>query len=97
MPTRVRFAKRQSGGNALIFTLAMTGFIGAAIFYFGLSYLRTMGQFNQQTTAIEAAALAASNAISKIVIQDPYWGAISMSDYPPTHKGVIAGDNYFCL
>ena len=90
------YAKRRSQtGSVLFLAIAVTVLVGGVLTLFGLGYLRTLGQYHQQVTAMEAASLAAANAVSRIVVDDPYFGYISLSDYPPNHKGTKAGDNFF--
>lgn len=86
---------RPSKANVLIFTIAVTAFLAGAIAYFALGYVRQLGQYNQQVNAIDAAALAAASDVGRIVVTDPNWGYVSLSDYPPVHRGTVAGDNWF--
>jgi hypothetical protein len=46
----------------------------------------------KQQIALEAASLAAARDLGKIVVDDPYFGYISLSDYPPCGKATLAGD-----
>jgi hypothetical protein len=46
----------------------------------------------KQVDAVDASALAAATELSRIVINDPYFGFISLSDYPPIGKATLAGD-----
>jgi hypothetical protein len=41
---------------------------------------------------VDALALIAANDLSKIVVEDPYFGFISLSNYPPTGKNTLAAD-----
>jgi hypothetical protein len=63
--------------------------------FFTLNFVRLLGANQQQRTAIEAAALAAARDLSKIVVEDPNFGFISLSDAAPIHTATIAGDKYF--
>ena len=89
-----RFLTRRASGNTLILVLAVTLLLGL-FFLFALNYIRSLGNNLEQTTAIEAAALAAAHDLSSIVIEDQYFGFVGLSDSPPTGKGTTAGDNYF--
>lgn len=71
--------KRNDRGNILIFSICCTAFLAAAVCYFALSYVRTIGQYNQQVSAIDAAALAAATDVGKVVISDSNWGLVSLS------------------
>jgi len=42
--------------------------------------------------AAQAAALAAANDVRSIVVNDPYYGYISLVDHPPTGMGTLSGD-----
>jgi len=42
--------------------------------------------------AVDAAALLAANDISRVIIEDPHFGYISLSNYPPNGEGTLAGD-----
>ncbi len=70
-----------------------------AILLFALGYTRLVGSSQEQRTAIEAASLAAAKEISRIVVNDPNFGYISLSDAAPVGKATAAGDNFFiaCL
>ncbi len=65
-----------------------------AIAMFSLGYTRMIGAHNEQKTAIESAALAAARDISRIVINDPNFGYIGLSDSAPVGKQLLAGDGY---
>lgn len=86
---------RRKSGNVLIMTIAVTGFLLVGIALFALGYVRTLGQFHQQTSAIEAAALAASSALSKVVYNDSNFGFVGFCDYPPNQAGTKSGDNWY--
>lgn len=44
--------------------------------------------------ALEAAALAAARELSRVVIDDPGWGFVSLSDQPPIGDDTRVGDGY---
>lgn len=69
-----------------------------AVMMFGLSYLNVSRGNLGQKTAAEAAALAAAQDISRIVIDTPEFGFVSLCDFAPMQKGktTLAKDNYFC-
>ncbi len=43
-------------------------------------------------SVVEAASLIAANDLSKIIIEDPHFGLVSLSNYPPIGKGTCAPD-----
>ncbi len=86
---------RKSGGNVLIVAIAILAFVVVVIGLFILSFTRLLGSHQEQRTAIEAASLAVAHDLSAIVIEDPYFGFVSLAGSPPVGKGTKAGDNYF--
>lgn len=46
----------------------------------------------RQLNAVEAASLVAAADLSRIVVNDPYYGYVALSDYPPMGKATLAGD-----
>lgn len=85
---------RNASGNTLAL-IAGVGFILIIILLFALGYSRLVGSTQEQRTAIEAASLAAAKELGRIVINDPNFGYISLSDAAPVGKATAAGDNYF--
>lgn len=86
---------RRSNGSMLIFTGVIFLGIVIAIGLFIFSFMRFLGGHQEQSTAIEGAAIAAANDLSKIVIDDPDFGFLSISDAPPVGKATAAADNYY--
>ncbi len=86
---------RTVSGNTLALVAAITAGILVLILIFALGYIRLTGSNQEQRTAVEAAALAAAKETSRIVINDPNFGFISLSDAAPIGKATIAGDNFF--
>lgn len=86
---------REVGGNTLALVAAVMAGILLLLLLFALGYTRLVGSNQEQKTAIEAASLAAAKEVSRIVINDPNFGYISLSDAAPVGKGTAAGDNYF--
>lgn len=81
-------------GNTLVLIVAVMAIL-IAILLFALGYTRLVGGNAEQRTAIEAASLAAAKEISRIVVNDPNFGYISLSDAAPVGKATAAGDNFF--
>ncbi len=88
-----RFLDRSRGNTLALIVAVMVVLV--AILLFALAYTRLMGSSQEQRTAIEAASLAAAKEISRIVINDPNFGYISLSDAAPVGKATAAGDNFF--
>ncbi len=87
--------QRRCSGNVLILTLAIILVVVLPIGIFALSYSRLIGSHHEQVSAIEAAALSAAQDLSRIVVEDPDIGFISIGDYGPSGKDTKAMDNYF--
>lgn len=86
---------RRAGGNVLPLIIAVLGFFVFAIACWTLSTMRLIGSHQEQMTAIEAAALAAVRDVGSVVIEDPNFGFIGVSDRAPTGTRTIAGDKYY--
>nr|HNH76655.1 hypothetical protein [Candidatus Obscuribacter sp.] len=86
---------RADRGNMLVFITASTFIIIGGLAFFALGYVRLLGTNNEQRTAIEAAALSAARDISRIAIETPEYGWISISDGAPNGSATKADDNYF--
>ncbi len=86
---------RADRGNMLVFITASTFIIIGGLAFFALGYVRLLGTNNEQRTAIEAAALSAARDISRIVIDTPEYGWISLSDSAPNGAYTIADDDYY--
>jgi len=86
---------RSSKGNMLVLVAAVTVGIILVLLIFALHYTRMLGAQQEQSTAIEAAALKAASDLSLIVVDDPYYGFISLSDYAPVGHQTAGIDNYY--
>lgn len=93
-PTASRKFK-SNRGNTLALVAALTAGIVVAFLIFALGYTRMLGTSAEQKTAVEAAALAAAKDVSRIVVTDPNFGFVSLSDAAPVGKSTNAGDNFF--
>ena len=86
---------RESSGATLALVLAVFGSAALAIMLFCLAFTGFIGSYHEQKSALEAAALAASKDMSSIVIEDPNFGFIGLSDSSPVGTNTRAGDNSF--
>ncbi|HEY9733461.1 MAG TPA: hypothetical protein V6C89_16195 [Drouetiella sp.] len=91
---RTSLKRRKARGGSLILVLAFF-FIVIGLSFFCLRFTRMLATHQEQRTAVEAAALAAAHDLSRVVIEDPNFGFISLSDSAPTGKATTAGDNYY--
>lgn len=87
--------KRSERGNVLVLTVCIGLGILLVIGLFALSFVRFLGGNQQQSSAIDAAALAAAGALGRIVIENDDFGFISISDAPPVGKATAAGDHFY--
>jgi hypothetical protein len=87
--------RKPKGSGMLVLITAVTIGIVLGLIFFGLNFVRILGSGAEQKKAIEAAALAASNDLSRIVINTPEFGYVSISDSAPVGTHTEAGDNYF--
>jgi len=92
-PRRVIRVRGQRG-NMIILVLAVLMGILMLLLAFSLSYVRMLGSNSEQKTAIEAAALAAARDLGRVVIEDPNFGFISISDAAPSAPNTKADDGF---
>lgn len=85
---------RGQRGNMIILVLAILMGILMLLLAFSLSYVRMLGSNSEQKTAIEAAALAAARDLGRVVIEDPNFGFISISDAAPSTPNTKADDGF---
>lgn len=90
----IRAKARSHAGNMLILVTAVVVGIVIFLLIFGVSFVRLLGTNSEQRTAIEAAATAAARDISRIVINTPEFGYVSISDYAPNGTATAAADGY---
>lgn len=83
---------RNSRGNMLVLVTVATLGVLVALLLFVVNFGKLAGGTGEHTTAIEAAALAAATDIARIVIDDPNYGFISLSDHPPIGRRTVARD-----
>lgn len=86
----IRHGRRASGTiyAIVVLTLGFLVFLSLGLFFL----LQVYGTKNVQNSATEAAALVAARELGRIVLEDPYYGFISLSDYPPSGKLTLAAD-----
>lgn len=70
--------------------------IGILIIFavFSWQFTAMLGTHQEQTTAIQAASLAAARAIGRVVVNDPQLGYIAITDSAPRGRGIAAADGY---
>ncbi len=93
-PTDSLRKPRNQRGNMIILVLAILMGVLMLLLAFSLSYVRMLGSNSEQKTAIEAAALAAARDLGRVVIEDPNFGFISISDAAPSTPNTRADDGF---
>ena len=83
-------------GASLVLVIAVFGMLALLIMIFCLKFTGFVGSYHEQRSAIEAAALAAAKDLSAVVITDPNFGLIGLSDCSPIGSATAAGDGYDC-
>jgi hypothetical protein len=83
---------RSRRGNLIILSAAVAVVIALVAFPFLLKITCFSQVSRQENTAIEAASLAAAEDMAKIVVNDPHFGYIALSDYAPCGNGTVAND-----
>jgi hypothetical protein len=79
----------------LVVSVAVTLGVLVAIILFGLNYVRMLGSHQEQNTAVQAAALAAAQDLSRVVVDTPQFGLVSLSDFAPAgQNSTLAPDQY---
>jgi hypothetical protein len=79
----------------LVLVTAITVGLVLALIIFFYNYVKLLASQGQTKNAIEAAALAAAADLSRIVVNTPEYGYISLSDDAPIGKATAAGDKYY--
>ncbi len=83
---------RNSNGNVLVMITVVVCLVFVPAFMlvsqFGLFYVER----DKAANAVDGACLIAANDISRIVINDPHFGHVSLSNFPPTGAGTRASD-----
>lgn len=83
---------RNAKGNVLVMTTVVVCLVFVPAFIlvsqFGLFFVER----DKAASAVDGACLLAANGISRIVINDPHFGYVSLSNYPPTGAGTLAVD-----
>lgn len=87
---------RNEKGNMLALITAVTVLIVLVLLFFAFNYVRFIFGQTEHVNSLEAASLAAARDLSKIVVEDDYFGQVALSDYPPIGKDTKAGDKEPC-
>lgn len=84
--------RRDNNGNVLVLIIMITALIVVPLLLvFSQTGFYVMDRDRVQS-AVDAAGLVAANDISRIIINDPTFGWVSLSNYPPIGKATRARD-----
>lgn len=76
----------QSGSSLLVVIVVAITLIILPVMFLSLDFLWAAACCQRQQYAAEQAALTAARELGKVVIDDPYFGLIGLSDNPPVSK-----------
>src|SRR5579883_949851 len=82
---------RSSRGSLLLLLICLVPLV-ALVFVFAVKCVAVVIAHERHVAAAQAAALTAAKDLSRIVIDDPYFGYISLADQPPIGNGTLAED-----
>ncbi|HEY9871070.1 MAG TPA: hypothetical protein V6D08_18030 [Candidatus Obscuribacterales bacterium] len=83
--------RRQRGNTLFVMAVTVSVFFMPALMLVGQTCLLLAHRQRAQST-IEAASLLAANDLSRIVINDPHFGWVSLSNHPPVGNATCAPD-----
>lgn len=83
---------RSSHGLAILFLMIVSLSVIVAVSLAVVTLQMEAYRRERANQAVQAASLAAASAMSRIVIEDPYWGYVSLSDRPANGRATTAGD-----
>ncbi|MBS1999542.1 MAG: hypothetical protein JSS86_24620 [Cyanobacteria bacterium SZAS LIN-2] len=83
---------RDRSGSILLLAVLLTLFVVIPVLIAGGQMALYQVDRVRAQTVVEGAGLMAANDLSRIVINDPHFGYVSLSNYPPIGKGTCAPD-----
>lgn len=83
---------RNVKGNVLVMITVVLCLIFVPAFMLVSQFGLFVVERDKASNAVDGACLLAANGISRIVINDPHFGYVSLSNYPPTGAGTLAVD-----
>ncbi len=99
LPSGVRCAQRlnakrqrRQSGSMLALVVVTASVVLIPVIAFLTSVLVAEGHKGRQQTAVEAACLAGANVLPEIVVNDPVFGFVSLTDDPPVGQATVARD-----
>jgi hypothetical protein len=83
--------RRENGSILLLILFLVCFLLVPAIILIGQMGINNVGRVRTQSV-VEAAGLVAANDLSRIIINDPNFGYVALSNYPPIGKATCAPD-----
>lgn len=93
--SHLRQSRTTTGGVLLLAILILTFLVlpvGLCLYRYSMSYTTR----DKYQSRVQAAALLVAERLSKIVVNDPHFGFIALSNCPPIGKGTMAEDGEPC-
>lgn len=90
--TRLHHSARRRSGNILLLILVCTCLILVPLLMLAAQGGLYAVDRDRAKNAVEAAALVAANDLSRVLINDPEFGYVSLSNFPPNGEGTLASD-----
>lgn len=83
---------RKQRGNILLVTVCMVCFVILPMLLGASQIAVYFMDKTRAQSAVEAACLLAANDVSRMIIDDPHFGYVALSNYPPVGRATYAGD-----
>lgn len=83
---------RQTKGNLLYIVIFTIAVVIMPLFLVCSQIMLYVVDMERTKNVVEAASLLAANDLSRIVVNDPNFGYVSLSNYPPVGKSTLAED-----
>jgi hypothetical protein len=83
---------RRQDGNMLVLVVVTIAIIVVPLLILISQSGLFMTDYQRIQNTVQAAGLLAANDISRIVVSDPIFGYVSLSNFPPIGKGTLASD-----
>ncbi|MCA9805617.1 MAG: hypothetical protein KC777_26785 [Cyanobacteria bacterium HKST-UBA02] len=87
---RVRLRSRR--GNLLVLIMVVIAFIVVPVLIVQSQLGLYFVDKDRASSVVEAACLVAANDLSRIVVADPHFGYVSLSNFAPVGRATLARD-----
>jgi len=89
---RSKIKIRSGQGSILLLSLLILCFVAVPLLLVGGQMALYQVDRVRAQAVVEGAGLLAANDLSRVIIDDPHFGYVSLSNYPPIGKGTCAPD-----